>query len=258
MASIGHCVNHIFESLLYFASICIPLILPLIVLSMASVWYMRILGRRMTLVLGLVGVPVHELSHLIMCWMMGCKTVSFSLYKPASDGSLGYVNYSYRPTWYSPFARLLIGLAPIPGALLAIYGLTHLLRPDLISMILSAPTMTGMGNHASTLLSTILSSGNFWQTLCWLLSVFSILLFCSPSKADIAGCRPAIFFILAVWIGMTVVAPTWAHQVLTLASPFIVAVGSLIWLMLGILSVPVVAFVLLRHFIRRRRVWKAH
>lgn len=206
--------------------------LPLWVLSWLSMYYCRLLGQRTTLILGVVGVPIHELSHLLLCLLFGHKIQDFSLYKPSADGSLGYVEHQYKISWFSPFANLMIGLAPIAGGLGAFVGLTFWLRPDLISHLESlnesVSALSGIRFELAGVLAQITSTGGIINTVCWVLIGFSILLFCAPSRADFAGCKSGVVMIFVSLLFVMYFYPQSARVWIALADPWLTFVGSLL------------------------------
>ena len=80
---------------------------------------------------GFIGVPFHELSHLITALLFGHDVIDFSLYRPIKgrkDGMLGYVNHTYNPnSLYQKIGNFFIGSAPMTfGAILltVLYNIT--------------------------------------------------------------------------------------------------------------------------------------
>lgn len=74
------------------------------------------------LVTGWIGVPLHEVSHLISAKLFGHRIVDFRLFSPdPSTGTLGYVRHGpTRPTFYQRAGNFFIGVAPLLGGVLGL------------------------------------------------------------------------------------------------------------------------------------------
>lgn len=73
----------------------------------------RIFGYRAYIGLTALGVMVHELGHAFFCIVFGHKINDMRLFKPGSDGTLGYVNHSYNPqSRYQVIGNFFIGTGP--------------------------------------------------------------------------------------------------------------------------------------------------
>jgi hypothetical protein len=76
---------------------------------------------------GFIGVPFHEISHLITALIFGHDITEISLFRPVKgrlDGNLGYVHYRYNPrSTYQVLGNFFVGVAPMifgSGVMLAI------------------------------------------------------------------------------------------------------------------------------------------
>ena len=189
---------------------------PLIVLSILSQHLVHLIGRKTVIGIGIIGVPIHEISHLTACLCCNHKIVGFGLYKPCIDGTLGYVNHQYRRTWITPICLLLIGLAPLIGGWLSFGLLTSLLRPDLAHFFSNYSINIQNAEQAMTFLSmfqkSIFTTGGVINTFVWMVLGFSILLFSVPSRADFQGCKWAVITLLCAFGLWFAVVPSLASQ----------------------------------------------
>lgn len=73
---------------------------------------------------GIVGVPIHELSHYLFCKLFNHKVNKVCLFSPNKEtGTLGYVNHSYsKRSLYQRIGMLFIAIAPmVVGTTLIIF-----------------------------------------------------------------------------------------------------------------------------------------
>ena len=72
-------------------------------------------GWNAVLVTGWIGVPLHELSHLLMARLFGHRIVAWKIFDPdPSTGTLGYVWHAYRRrNLWQLAGNLFIGMAPL-------------------------------------------------------------------------------------------------------------------------------------------------
>lgn len=73
------------------------------------------IGRGIVMGTSVLGTPIHELGHALMCLLFGHRITAMKLWQPSSpDGRLGYVTHTYRPkNLYHILGNLFIGLGPI-------------------------------------------------------------------------------------------------------------------------------------------------
>ena len=90
-------------------------------------------GMIVLLVTGMVGIPVHELSHAAMCIVFGHKIEEMALYRPNLSGEMpGYVCHAYnKRNWYHQIGNVFIGIAPIICGCGVLLLLMRWLVPDI-------------------------------------------------------------------------------------------------------------------------------
>lgn len=215
---------------------------PICTLSIVSRYYSRVLGYRTTVILGFIGVPVHELSHLLFCKLANCvayyKVVRVNLFSPKSDGTLGFVSFEYVARWYSPFFNMAIALAPLVGGFTAFSLATFWLRPDLGVGLLhdGLNNAAGLMGKISFVANAVGAQGGFLKTTAWCLISFSIFMFTSPSSADFAGCRAGVLSLLGMSVAIMNFWPEIANMILAQALPLLTYLGSVLFFIIFLMS----------------------
>ncbi|MDI2144987.1 hypothetical protein KBJ94_23335 [Pseudomonas sp. ITA] len=138
-------------------------------------------------VTGVLGTLIHELGHVLACWMFGLKITQIRLYSPdAATGRLGYVAFTYRPSSTVHAVGLVVqGVAPI--------FMAFLLFEFLFPFNPTVATWGGSGIDGTVFLEGVagawtLGYGNFCaggMGPLWSLSALIIAMHCIPSWADI-------------------------------------------------------------------------
>jgi len=178
-------------------------------------------GRGVVLATSIVGTPVHELGHAIMCLLFGHRITSMSLWQPRSpDGNLGYVTHVYRRrNLYHILGNLFIGVGPIFSGL-AVLTLALLLGfPDTLSAYAAtASRMASAGEGGISLFLeglkmlprmveelTVSGSIPLWVKVLSLLVILSVSQHISLSPADIKGALTALPIYLALVLILTAI-----------------------------------------------------
>lgn len=159
----------------------------------------RSIGYFATLFFGIVGVPIHELSHLLMCILFRHKITEVNLFRPMKgryDNILGYVKHKYNTNnIYQVAGCFFIGIAPMVFGSFMIVFIINLMFPDIIDNLMAFSKLENLQlNHlvytiyynTKLIVVTLFSPVNFTKPLYWLslYLIVSISLHMTISKAD--------------------------------------------------------------------------
>lgn len=176
--------------------------------------FQKSLGRNAIMVTGVIGTPVHELSHALTALIFGHKITDIKLFqRPDRDGVMGYVNHAYNSkNIYHQVGNFFIGIAPIFGGLLVIMALMGLLMPQVLESYmvvvtqgmavetLSVAAFAGVFSAYLELLKLIFAWGNFQDITFYLFLFLAICIssHISLSPADIKGAFKGLIFIFLI------------------------------------------------------------
>jgi len=185
------------------------------------------LGWRAVLVTGWIGVPVHELSHLLTAVVFRHRIVGYSLFDPdPSTGTLGYVKHAHsRPTAWQMAGYFFIGVAPlVGGAAVLSLVLSWMVPPERLwalvkrglgegiqdpARLLELSVLAGMGERLLratwALLREIWHSRTSWLPLQIYLLV-AVAAHLAPSRRDLSGGLRGGFVVVLVLVGGAAVA----------------------------------------------------
>ncbi|CAH7358416.1 Peptidase [Vibrio crassostreae] len=180
---------------------------------------MRQFGGKGIYLSAIVGTPVHEISHAIMCLPFRHKIDHIALFKPDGCGTLGYVSHSYNPSsLWQEIGNFFIGVAPLFGGTATIYLLTFLLLPnsqDIFQTIqVSVETYKGVAGVISffgalyaalTELASVLfvsAQAEPFLFALWVYLTASVSLHLSPSPVDMKGSVKGFILIVLVIAGL--------------------------------------------------------
>lgn len=167
-------------------------------------------GPRILLVTGIVGTPIHELSHALMCLIFGHKITEIKLYEPNSaDGTLGHVSHGYnRKNIYHQIGNFFIGTAPIVLGGAVIVLLMALLIPNSHGTVmgeLEALALTDISSFAASdyfsfvgnTVVALFSAENLssWQGWVFILLAIMISTHMEMSGADIKNSSLGFLFL---------------------------------------------------------------
>ena len=173
--------------------------------------FQRQFGYKAVAITAIIGVPVHEMSHAIFCFIFGHKiTKLVLLQKRDENGVLGYVRHSYNPSSiYQQAGNFFIGIAPIFGGVSSIIALMYIMIPRTYNEFLnislnnlnvtniSHASINGILNSYIDLIRTIFSINNF-KSLYYIPFLFLAICISSHislSTADIKGASKGLLII---------------------------------------------------------------
>ena len=176
-------------------------------------------GRGVVMATSMVGTPVHETGHALMCLLFGHKITDMSLWQPrAQDGNLGYVTHAYRKrNPYHVLGNLFIGIGPIFSGLGVLTLALWLGFPDAFGdYAATAASMAAAGEGELAIVGEGLKmiprmwqelvqgeTDTLWVRIVALLVIFSVAQHISLSTADIKGALTAIPLYLVLILLLT-------------------------------------------------------
>ncbi|MBZ9634423.1 M50 family metallopeptidase [Clostridium sp. FP1] len=173
--------------------------------------FQRSFGFKVVAITGIIGVPIHEMSHAIFCVLFGHKIKKVVLFQRRDEnGVLGYVSHAYNPnSVYQQAGNFFIGIAPIFGGISVIIALMHIMIPktynEFINISLNNINITSISpetikvilNSYIDLIKTIFSMNNFANPyfILFLFLAICISSHISLSSADIKGAFKGLIII---------------------------------------------------------------
>ncbi len=161
---------------------------------------------------GIVGTPVHEFGHWLMCKIFGLHVTDVSLFRPVSgrkDGILGYVKYSYdKNSFIQRMGCFFSGIAPLIIGAVIILVVVRFLTPEVWGSIGNRVGDISGGVDPLSLVKNVIAgffeglislrgTGILKGLLC-LYIVCSISMHMSLSPADLNGALAGLFVILVI------------------------------------------------------------
>ncbi|MGI2115636.1 hypothetical protein ACRN9G_18815 [Shewanella frigidimarina] len=207
MQKIDLLLTNILDTVINLVICSAAILIPVLLFNLLQKVFIKGIKHRPIILLrmlGMIAVPVHELSHAVMCILFRHKIDKVVLFDiTISNKALGYVEHSYNPA--SPFqviGCLFIGIAPIFGGILAVSLLTVGMLDNGYSFLID------LANAGSALrIETPIDMLSLFSTsfdICylqigialqidpvtavtWMFLVGTIGLYLSPSYADLKG-----------------------------------------------------------------------
>ncbi len=201
--------------------------------------FCRLLGRagpKVLLITGIVGTPIHELSHALMCLVFGHKIEEMRLYSPSSsDGSLGYVSHSFNQrNLYHQIGNFFIGIAPVVGGSGVLLLLSLIMVPDVFSNVAyilsdigTAQGITELFSAIGEIFISIFDFSNAQDVLWWIFILLALMIssHMELSSADIKGSIKGLLLLCALLLAADVLVGIISLSALETVTAVIVAAG---------------------------------
>ncbi|SEM19819.1 hypothetical protein SAMN05192533_101383 [Mesobacillus persicus] len=182
----------------------------------STLYLTRAFGIKGVLFTAWIGTPIHEIGHLIQCFIWGHKVTRVKLLQlNSSNGVLGYVEHQYnKHSLYQQVGLFFIGLGPIFSGIGAIILGMYWLLPETYrsvrssifqgSTIEASHLINTLGDTLLLLTKNLFTFENILNPMFWifLLLAISISSHIALSKADIQGASKgliALFFMLILF-----------------------------------------------------------
>jgi hypothetical protein len=176
----------------------------------ANFYVQRTFGRKGILVTAWIGTPIHELGHLLMCYVFRHKITKLKLFsRKEKDGTLGYVNHSWNSkSLYQNIGNFFIGMGPIFSGTAALIIGMHLLLPDSFARVADYLTLdpaqpdqyilTKIFTLTAGLFQSVFSVENLFSLNFWIYFALAIAVssHIALSKEDLKGAGRGFITIL--------------------------------------------------------------
>lgn len=176
-------------------------------------------GYKVILATSILGTPIHELGHVLMCLLFGHRITAMRLWQPrAKDGTIGFVTHTFnRRNPYHVLGNLFIGVGPICSGMAVLTLAVWLGFPDSFStFVATAPTAAQSGDVLTLLFEGIsllphmgmelIKGGDapLWLSIIALILILAVSQHISLSVDDIKGALRAIPLYLLLLLLLTV------------------------------------------------------
>lgn len=241
-------------------TLCVPIVCGLAA-WLAERLFVRLSGSgKMLYVSSVIGTPIHELGHALMCLLFGHKITEMKLLLPPNhpSGTLGYVSHSYnRKNPWAVLGNLFIGIGPIFSGLgVMILALMFCFPVQWSAYITNAWGLVtsgtvGVGEIFDGVVSLLLSmpeafAACWWQALIGLVIILCVSQHVTLSGADIKGSLaafPLYVLLLLIFGGITalcgvqtaILEGLWFFNLCLLSLFCLVIAFSAVWILLALL-----------------------
>lgn len=255
----------IFDFLLYLGKLLVLTLGTVVVCGFA----VRICSRAFSALLGngsgavfditsVIGTPIHELGHALMCPLFGHKIGKIKLWSPtAENGVYGYVEHSYnRKNPWAQLGNLFIGMGPIFSGLGVVVLMLWLCFPAQWSEYLNASrVLVARGTTVSEIAGGVVSlfcaipsafASDWLRSLLGLIVILPVSLHISLSWADVKGSVGAfpmyllmlfVFALVTYFAGVEVaiVSGLWLFNLRVLSLFCVVIAFAAVWVVIALI-----------------------
>lgn len=193
-------------------------------------------GKWLLYAYALPGVVLHEASHAVVALLVGHKVEKVALFSPDDSGTLGYVVHAYPVGVISDLRNVLIGFAPLVGG-----GLGWYVAAERLGWF----TLLG-----------VIEKGGSWPFAAWewlkglngteyvmVYVMLSVIVFMTPSGADLRGAWRGLVLILFGCIGWWMFEPQ-GFESIAIGPASALIDGMLPAVVIGLIPMAILALVL--------------
>lgn len=207
-----------------------------------------------------IGTPIHELGHALMCLVFTHKITEMHLLLPPNhpSGTLGYVSHRYHPkNLWARLGNLFIGLGPIFSGMGVMILMLFLCFPNQWNAYVATSSALAFGESSIgdiamgvfsllTSMPQAFATDEWWIPLVGLIVILSVSQHVTLSGSDIVGAvtaMPWYLILLSLFAGVTmafgvqpvILSGLWIFNLWLLSLYAIAIAFSLIWVILGVI-----------------------
>ncbi|MEM6532799.1 MAG: hypothetical protein AAF654_09245 [Myxococcota bacterium] len=205
----------LYANMLHVGTFVAVLLCALVGLHTIERWVSRgvshALGWNAVLFTGWLGVPLHELSHLLAARLFSHRIVAYRLFDPDPvTGTLGYVRHAYsRKNLWQVAGSFFIGVSPLIAGFLALIGILFWMLP--IRVVIDAANYAAVSSPAevwqigASMVAALWHHRTEWLPLQLYLAL-CVACHTSPSPADLRNGVVGAVFMVTVCAGLVFAA----------------------------------------------------